>query len=456
MILISSTIITFNEHYVDDVDMWIRGYIASAGRGRRPERREERVASLPIPDPTDLIHTRDIDTVYVNFRRYNSDRRLCGSSSSGIEIYIGVRSTTFTWISFTWILSNMGTNSSPMWMDEWKLSIQSNFGQSLWRPTYCKGINISSESQDKSGRNSFLSILQLLFQKAMEIQRSGRPQNIAISSSPVGRRRVAANASFCITPIRSDKKSAESLEADTSSCEKKNIGSRRRFAAHQDLFPNLDDVGCPVGETVSFKRLQHDFAKVYLMKYSRCENCETQYIPTVPHGNSGFCSGDCRWSWTVRLEKSMHKLSSSSTVSFDCDDQYLLDDSDDEDWAELWASFSCHSLCCNGVLLPPVSFLFLEQAMPEGPMVTNGRFSCDEMWLYIFYFFVLPVLFVGFFLPYHCIWRYFFYSFRNAECDPLGNGIFSIFAAKIAAKSSFSFEGTTRIKLNNGCFIISM
>jgi hypothetical protein len=96
MILISSTIITFNEHYVDDVDMWIRGYIASAGRGRRPERREERVASLPIPDPTDLIHTRDIDTVYVNFRRYNSDRRLCGSSSSGIEIYIGVRSTTFT------------------------------------------------------------------------------------------------------------------------------------------------------------------------------------------------------------------------------------------------------------------------------------------------------------------------------------------------------------------------
>ena len=76
----------------------------------------------------------------------------------------------------------------------------------------------------------------------MEMQRSGRPQNIAISSSPVGRRRVAANASFCITPIRSDKKSAESLEADTSSCEKKNIGSRRRFAAHQDLFPNLDDV----------------------------------------------------------------------------------------------------------------------------------------------------------------------------------------------------------------------
>ena len=81
--------------------MWICGYVDTlqapeeAG-GQRGERREERVASLPIPDPTDLIHTRDIDTVYVNFRRYNSDRRLCGSSSSGIEIYIGVRSTTFT------------------------------------------------------------------------------------------------------------------------------------------------------------------------------------------------------------------------------------------------------------------------------------------------------------------------------------------------------------------------
>ena len=85
--------------------MWICGYVdtlqapeeAGGQRGERKEReRRELPPSRLIPDPTDLIHTRDIDTVYVNFRRYNSDRRLCGSSSSGIEIYIGVRSTTFT------------------------------------------------------------------------------------------------------------------------------------------------------------------------------------------------------------------------------------------------------------------------------------------------------------------------------------------------------------------------
>lgn len=80
--------------------MWICGYVdtlqAPEEAGGQREREERGESCLPIPDPTDLIHTRDIDTVYVNFRRYNSDRRLCGSSSSGIEIYIGVRSTTFT------------------------------------------------------------------------------------------------------------------------------------------------------------------------------------------------------------------------------------------------------------------------------------------------------------------------------------------------------------------------
>ena len=142
---------------------------------------------------------------------------------------------------------------------------------------------------------------------------------------------MADRANLCVTPLRLNKKSAESVEAQTSSRGENHTSSRRPFAAHLDLFPNLDDAGCPIGENISFERLQHGFIKASPMKYCRCENCKTQFIPTAQHGNSEFCSGECRWSWTSRVEESMHKFSSSSTVSFDCDDQSLLDDSDDDE-----------------------------------------------------------------------------------------------------------------------------
>ena len=199
--------------------------------------------------------------------------------------------------------------------------------------TYPLQGNFPGTSRRHWAKKILAVILQFSFQEAMNVQRrSGRqPQSIGISSSPVSRRRVADHASLCITPLRLNKKSTGSAAGHTSNSEKKCIGSRMSFAAHQDLFPNLDDAGYPVGETISFERLQHDFINVSPMKYSRCENCKTQFIPAAQHGNSDFCSGECRWSWTSRVEESMHKFSSSSTVSFDCDDQSLIADSDDDE-----------------------------------------------------------------------------------------------------------------------------